>query len=159
MEDVREPGDEEFWNSFQKRMNYTDEQLASFRADPQKAKVPQVMGSPRIRRSTLVLEVVESHGCAEGMEAGDKLYFTGLSKLDPQRSSPWCAYALPTVHMYVGVCQNLLGHGLDPNDMYWPYFGCIDCGFGLGWGQVKMKAYVIEDTPDNPSEQAERPVS
>jgi uncharacterized repeat protein (TIGR04076 family) len=146
-EEAVEPGSEEFWKMFQDHMGYSDEEVARFRADPKRSKLPMIMGSPKMRNSTLIFEVVESHACAEGMEVGDKLYFTGVARLDPSRSSPWCAHALSCAHMHANCCQSLIVNGIDPNEMYWDHFSCCDCGTEYSWGNVKMRAYVIDETP------------
>ena len=136
---------EVFWKELQQHMDYTDEELAHFMKDPKRGKWAPYMGSPEIRNSTLIIEVVESHGCANGMKPGDRLYFLGCGLLDTKRSSFWCASAINVVNVFSNVCHNLLLHGIDPNDMYSDHFSCVDCGTKYGWGQVIMKAFVIKE--------------
>jgi hypothetical protein len=138
-----------FWKGFQEHMGYTDEEIANFRSDPKRARLPEIMTSPKMRNSTMIVEVVESLGCAEGMQPGDKLYFTGLARLDPSRSSPWCAHALIPAVLHANECQTLVVNGIDPNEMYWPYQGCEDCGSKHSWGRLVMKTYVIEENPED----------
>lgn len=137
---------EEFWKGFQQHMGYSDAEIEHFRKDPKKARTAPVMPSPKVRNSTLVFEVVEAHGCAEGMKVGDKLYFTGLACMDPKRSSPWCAYALSYATTMAYNAHNMVLQDLDPNEMYSSYFSCFDCGPKYGWGQITMKAYVIDES-------------
>jgi uncharacterized repeat protein (TIGR04076 family) len=136
----------EFWKGFQQHMGFSDEELANFRNDPKKAKAAEFIASPKLRNSTLIFEVVESHGCGEGMKVGDKLYFTGCANLDPKRSSNWCAYALSYATTFALVCHSMMIQGLDPNEMFTQYFSCFDCGTRYGWGLVVMKAYVIDES-------------
>ena len=92
------------------------------------------------------MEVVDAQSCPEGMKPGDKLYFTGMSMLDPTRSSRWCAYALTYAITLAFACHNLALQGLDPDGLYGNHFSCWDCGTKYGWGSIVMKAYVIDET-------------
>ena len=136
---------EETLKAFQKQMGYTDEELAHILDQPKFVKTLTTMPTPKVRNSTLVLEVVESHGCSEGMKVGDKIYFTGLALLDPKRSDPWCAYALNNVTAVVYACHNMILNGLDPNLLYTNHFQCFDCGSKFGLGQVVVRATVIKE--------------
>jgi uncharacterized repeat protein (TIGR04076 family) len=130
----------------QQHMGYTEEELEHVLENPKFVHTFQTMPTPEVRNSTLVLEVVKSHGCSEGMKVGDKLYFTGLALLDPKRSSPWCAYALSHATTLTFSCHNLILQGIDPNEgMYSNHCNCYDCGSEFGLGQVVMKAYVIKE--------------
>lgn len=137
---------EEFWKGLQQHLGYSDEEMERFKKDPKKTRTAPLMASPEIRNSTLVFEVVKSHGCAEGMKVGDKLYFNGIALMDPKRSSPWCAYALSHITSFANLCHNMLLQGIDPNEMYTSYSSCLDCGSEYGWGQVVMKAYVVDES-------------
>ena len=145
MEHFEEGPPEEFWKGFQQHMGYTDEEMEHFRNNPKKVNMVPVMASPKVRNSTLVFEVVKSHGCAEGMKVGDKLYFTGCGLLDLKRSSPWCAGALSHIAVFAYLCRSMILHGIDPNEMYPDHFSCLDCGSEYGWGHVITKAYVLEE--------------
>lgn len=134
---------EEFWKGFQAHVGYSDEELAAARNHPKKKSIPVMAGA--IQNKTLIIEVVESHGCANGMKVGDRLYFTECGRLDPKRSSPWCSHALESIPGMVNMFHTLLIKGLDPNDMYYDHYSCIDAGSKYGWGQVIMKAYVIDE--------------
>jgi len=137
---------EEFWKGFQQHMGYSDAEMEQFKKDPKKIRTAPLMVSPKMRNSTMVIEVVESHGCAEGMKVGDKLYFTGIAHLDSKRSSDWCAYALSQATTFAYCCHNMILQDIDPNEMYSQYFACFDCGSKYGWGHVVMKAYVIDES-------------
>ena len=136
---------EELWKGLQQHLGYSDEEMKRFRNDPKKARTALFMPQPEMRNSTLVFEVVKSHGCAEGMKVGDKLYFTGCGLLDVKRSSPWCAFALSHISTFALIAQNMILQGVDPNEMYTQYSSCLDCGSEFGWGQVAIKAYVVKE--------------
>lgn len=136
---------EELWKGLQQHLGYSDEEMERFKNDPKKARTALFMPRPEMRNATLVFEVVKSHGCAEGMKVGDKLYFTGCGLLNVKRSSPWCAFALSHISTFALIAQNMMLQGIDPNEMYTPYSSCLDCGSDLGWGQVSIKAYVIKE--------------
>lgn len=138
---------EEWWKQVQEHLGYTDREMERLRKHPKWSKVIPAMGDPKVRNATMVIEVVKSHGCAEGMRVGDKLYFNGCAVLDPKRSSPWCAYALAYTSNYANLCHNLLLKGLDPNGMLFDHFVCMDCNSwqARGIGQIVMKCSVIDE--------------
>lgn len=128
-----------------KQMNYTDEEFDHVWSQPKFQKTFSMMPTKEFRDTTLVLEVVESHGCSEGMKVGDKLYFTGMALLDTSRSSKWCAYALSHATSFAFLCHNMMLQGIDPNEMYSNHCSCFDAGCKYGLGQVIMKAYTIKE--------------
>ena len=138
---------EEFWKGIQQHMGYSDEELEHIKKY-KFAKILPIMPSPTIQGKTMVIEVVQSHGCAEGMKPGDKLYFIGCSNLDPTRSSRWCAYNMSHICNFTNLCHNMLLQGLDPNEMYTNHFSCMDCGSTLGLGLVISKVTVIDESKD-----------
>ena len=133
------------WERFQKRLKYSDEELASFKADPRKANAAKKIFSREIANKYLVIEVVSSHGCTVGMKPGDRLFFKAFGILDTEKSSPWCAAALGEIAGFSNMAQDRFVAGLDPNDMVFNHFSCMDAGAKFGWGQVVMKAYVIDE--------------
>jgi uncharacterized repeat protein (TIGR04076 family) len=139
---------DELWKGIQKHMGYSDKELEHIRKHPKFSKVLPIMPTPAIQSKTMVVEVVKSHGCAEGQKVGDKLYFTGCSNLDPQRSSRWCAYNMSHITNFANLCHNMLLQGLDPNEMYSNHFSCMDCGSEFGLGHVICKVTVIDETQD-----------
>jgi uncharacterized repeat protein (TIGR04076 family) len=144
---------DKFWKSFQEHNELSDEELARFRADPQRAKMPPIMASSKMRNSTMVVEVIESHACSEGLQVGDKLYFKGGCTLDTRRSSPeWCAFALTWCPAMALLFENMVYHNINFDDQYWPVFSCQDCGTRYGWGRVSMRAYMIDERPPDERE-------
>jgi uncharacterized repeat protein (TIGR04076 family) len=140
---------DEFWKGFKEHMKYTDQDMEYLKNDPRRTKWAPKMASPDIQESTLVIEVIESHGCANGMKVGDKLYFQGCGLLDTKRSDNWCASAFNHISKVSNVCHNLILHGIDPNDMYNDCQSCSDCGTKYGWGNVIMRSSIIRE-PKNP---------
>lgn len=145
--------DDDFnWKAFQKRLGYSDEELAIFRADPRRAEAAKKIFSPAIVGKNLVVEVTESHGCSVKLRPGDKLVFKNLSQLDLARSTAnWCAHAMGPIPQFASLTQDRFVAGLPIDDMVYNHFTCGDCGVRRGgWGQVVMKGYVQIDEPDAP---------
>jgi uncharacterized repeat protein (TIGR04076 family) len=133
------------WERFQKHNRYSDEELAVLKADPHRANAIPKLFSREIAKKYFVIEVVSSHGCTAGMKPGDRLVFRGLGVLEPEKSSPWCAHALGEIVGFASMVQDRYVSGLDPNGMVYNHFSCMDAGPKCGWGQVIMKAYVVEE--------------
>ncbi|MFZ0929276.1 MAG: hypothetical protein WAN11_11785 [Syntrophobacteraceae bacterium] len=118
-----------------------------FKSDPHKARAARKLFSPEMLKKFLVIEVVDSQGCSVGLKPGDRLYFRGMTSLDLERSSSWCAYALGHLPAISSMCHDRWTEDLDPNDMIWNRFSCFDCGVRSGgWGRVTMKAYVKDES-------------
>ncbi len=133
------------WQKFQKHLGYNDRQLAEFKADPRKAEAAQKLFSPQIAQKYLIIEVVDSHGCTVGMKIGDRLVFKALGVLLPAKSSQWCSQAMAEIGGFANMAQDRFVSGLDPNGMIFNHFSCMDAGAKCGWGQVVMKAYVVDE--------------
>lgn len=134
--------DEEVWNVFQKYIGYTDEEMQKFRENPRNADV--LSKGPALLNKTIVIEVVESHGCNSQHKVGDKFYFDGagnlLTKLCPKKV---CIYALNAVTMLVFASNELFYAGVDPNEMRFKRAGCFDVGVHCGgWGHIVMEIRV-----------------
>jgi uncharacterized repeat protein (TIGR04076 family) len=91
----------------------------------------------------MIAEVIESHGCVAGLQPGDRIYFKGMSVLDPERSDAWCPYIVNTYWFTSGV-RTLAKQGLDPNSMYVTYSGCMDVGSENGLGRVVYQVRVVD---------------
>ena len=134
------------WDKFKAHNQYTDEELEAFKADPRRANAAPKLFSREVAKKYLVIEVVESHGCTAGMKVGDRLFFRGMGVLDLRRSSPkWCAHALTGIVAIANMAQDRYVAGMNPNDMLFNHIPCMDVGAKHGWGQVAMKAYVIDE--------------
>lgn len=133
------------WEKLQKHYGYSDEEMQALQADPRKGPATQKLFSPEIAQKYLVIRVVASHGCTAGMRMGDKLVFRALGVLVPEKSSRWCSQALAEIGGFANMAQDRFVSGLDPNGMVYNHFSCMDAGPRCGWGQVVMKAEVVDE--------------
>ena len=134
--------DETTWDFMQKRLGYTDEEMKEFRKNPRNEDV--LFKAPALMNKTIVVEVVESHGCNSQHKVGDKFYFDGagnlITKLCPERI---CIYALSSASKLIFASNELFYAGVDPNEMLFNRAGCFDVGVQCGgWGHIVMKIRV-----------------
>ncbi len=134
--------DERTWKTFQRHLSYNDEEMKKFREDPRNEDV--LSKSPALMNKTIVLKVVESHGCNSQHKVGDTFYFDGagnlLTKLCPQRI---CIYALNSMTGLIFASNELFYAGIDPNEMRFRRAGCFDVGVQCGgWGHIVMELSV-----------------
>ncbi len=84
--------DERVWKVFQRHLHYSDEEMKKFRENPRNEDV--LAQAPALMNKTIILEVVDAHGCNSQHKVGDKFYFDGagnlITKLCPQKN---CVYA------------------------------------------------------------------
>ena len=134
--------DERIWKLMQRHLGYTDEEMAIFRENPRNADV--LSKSETLMGKTIVVEVVEAHGCNSRHKVGDKFYFDGagnlLTKLCPKRI---CIHALSPVATLIYAANELLYAGVDPNEMRFKRTDCLDVGLQCGgWGRIVMEIRV-----------------
>ena len=135
---------EDTWNFYQKHLGYTDAEMKRFRENPRNEDV--ISKAPALMNKTMVVEVVESHGCNSQHKVGDKFYFDGsgnlLTKLCPKRI---CVYALSSIAMAIFASNELFYAGVDPNEMRFRRGGCFDVGVQCGgWGRIVLELRVEE---------------
>jgi uncharacterized repeat protein (TIGR04076 family) len=135
---------EKVWQSYQKHLGYNDDEMKIFRQNPRNADV--VSKAPALINKTIVIEVVEAHGCASRYKAGDRFVFDGsgnlLTKLCPGRI---CFGAMAAMPPLISIAHELFYAGVDPNEMRFKRLGCSDIGIRCGgWGRVIMEIR-IED--------------
>ncbi len=140
--------DENVWNFMQKHLGYTDEEMIKFKEDPRNTDV--ISKGLALMGKTIILEVVESHGCNSNHKVGDKFYFDGagnlLTELCPARV---CGYSLNSALMMVFSANELLYAGVDPNQIRFKRAGCFDVGLECGgWGRIVLELRV-EDKQEN----------
>jgi uncharacterized repeat protein (TIGR04076 family) len=141
---------EDTWKILQKHLGYSDEEMKIFRANPRNEEV--LTKTALMLNKTIVAEVVESHGCDSGHKAGDKFYFDGrgvslLTKLGPSRV---CIFALHSVALAMPALAELIYAGIDPNQMRFNRFGCVDVGVRCGgWGHIVIEVRVEERKKTN----------
>jgi hypothetical protein len=61
---------EEMWKVVQNHLGYSDEEMKIFRADPRNEDA--ISKTVPMLNRTIVVEVIESHGCDSGHKAGDQ---------------------------------------------------------------------------------------
>ena len=135
---------EDVWKFYQQHLGYSDEEMKKFRENPRNEDV--ISKAPGLMNKTIIVEVVDSHGCNSQHKVGDKFYFDGtgniLTKLCPKRI---CFGALNSVLPLVYVAQELFYAGVDPNEMLFRRAGCVDVGINCGgWGHIVMELRVEE---------------
>ncbi len=139
--------DERMWKIIQKRLGYTDEEMAAFRANPRNEDV--VSQGLALLNKMMILEVVESHGCNSRHQVGDRFYFDGAGNLltgfGPKKV---CAFALSSALPLIFAATEMLYAGVDPNDIRFKRTSCFDVGLECGgWGRIVLELRVQDRTP------------
>jgi uncharacterized repeat protein (TIGR04076 family) len=130
------------WQFIKKRLGCNDEEMKSFRENPRNEDI--LSKAPELLNKTIIVEVVDSHGCNSQHNVGDKLHFDGagnlLTKLCPKRV---CIYALNAITSQIFAANELLYAGVDPNAMRFKRAACFDVGLECGgWGRIVMEIKV-----------------
>lgn len=130
------------WKFIKKRLGYTDKEMKNFRENPRNEDV--LSKAPELLKKTIIVEVIDSHGCNSQHGVGDKFYFDGagnlLTKLCPKRI---CVYALHAITPQVFTANELLYAGVDANEMRFKRAACFDVGLECGgWGRIVMEIRV-----------------
>ena len=133
---------EDVWRFYQQHLGYGDEEMRKFRENPRNEDV--IFRAPALLNKTIVVEVVDSHGCNTQHKVGEKFYFDGagnvLTKLCPKRI---CFSALHSAAILIYAAQELFYAGVDPNEMRFKRIGCVDVGVKCGgWGHIVMELRV-----------------
>ncbi len=130
------------WKVMQAHLGYTGEEMRLFRENPRNEDV--LSKAPSLMNKTIVLEVVESHGCNSRHKVGDKLYFDGAGNLITKRNpKKVCVYAMSAAVPMIYAANELFYAGADPNGMRFKRAGCMDVGVQCGgWGKVVMELSV-----------------
>ncbi len=136
--------DEGISKAIQTHLGYSDEEMALFKANPRNAEVLSL--TPVLKEKTIVIEVVEAHGCNSQHKKGDRFYFDGtgnlITKLNPKKI---CCFALSPISALVFGAHELIYAGVDPNQMRFKRTGCFDTGIKCGgWGHIVMELKVEE---------------
>ena len=136
--------DERIWKVMQKRLGYSDEEMAQFKADPRNADV--ISKGAGLADKRVVLEVVESHGCNTRHQVGDRFTFDAfgnlLTGLCPEKV---CGYSLNAALMMVFAANEMLYAGVDPNEIRFERAGCFDVGLQCGGSGRIVPELRVED--------------
>jgi uncharacterized repeat protein (TIGR04076 family) len=129
-------------NFIKSQLGYSDEEMDLWLKNPRNKEA--ISKIPALLQKTIIIEVVDSHGCASLHKVGDKFYFDGpgnlLTKLSPKRI---CIYALSEMERLIFAAQELFYAGIDPNEMRIKRVGCFDIGLKCGgWGRIILELKV-----------------
>ena len=141
------PVDERMWKIFQKRLGYTDAEMVKFRENPRNEDV--LTKASALMNKTIILQVVESHGCNSRHKVGDRFYFDGAGNLlTEQCPKRICGYSLSSALMMVFTANEMIYAGLDPNEIRFKRAGCFDVGLECGgWGRIVLELHVEDRVP------------
>lgn len=130
------------WKVMKSHLGYTDEEMKIFRENPRNGDV--LDKAPALVDKTIVLEVVESHGCNSQHKPGDKFYFDGAGNLLTNRCpKKICIYALNAAAGMIFASNELFYAGVDPNEMRFRRAACFDVGVRCGgWGRIVLELSV-----------------
>jgi uncharacterized repeat protein (TIGR04076 family) len=132
--------DERTWKVIQKRLRYTDEEMADFKQNPKNADI--LSKRTEFADTILVVEVVEaSSGCNSRHKAGDTFYFDAAGNLLVNRCKKnICVHVLSAAATLIYAANELMYAGVDPNEMRFNRASCIDVGLACGgWGRVVIE--------------------
>ncbi len=134
--------DESVWQFMKQHLGYNAEEMKKFRENPRNLDV--LSKAPELMNKTIVVEVVQSHGCNSQHKVGDKFIFDGagnlLTKKNPKRI---CIYALAPLAQAIFTINELVYAGVDPNEIRFKRAGCFDVGVDCGgWGNIVMEIRV-----------------
>ena len=136
--------DENMLDMMKQTFGYSDEEMARWKAEPRNMKMAENM--PDFMKYRMVVEVVESHGCAMMHKPGDKFYFNGSAALLCRKGPAHiCAGALMPVLPFAWGLLEKIAVGNDPKKMAFNRVRCIDVGLDKGgWGEILMEIRVEE---------------
>lgn len=141
--DVNMKLSEEMKNNIKDHFGYSNEEMQQFLENPRNKDV--LLKSLGLFSKTIIIEIVESHGCNSQHKVGDKFYFNEggnlLTKFCPKKI---CIYALSAVEHLIFAANELYYAGADPNEMRFNRVDCMaDVGLNWGgWGKVVMEIKV-----------------
>jgi uncharacterized repeat protein (TIGR04076 family) len=127
-----------------RHFGYSEEEMKLFIENPRNQDV--LSKTEELLNKTIVLEIIDSHGCNSKHRVGDKLYFDGAGNLLTDNCpKKICFLALNAATPMIYSVSELLYAGVDPNDMRFRRAGCPDVGLHCGgWGKVVMELTVVD---------------
>ncbi len=133
---------EKFWKRFQEHMNYTDEEMKIFRADP--GKVKMVTETSEFVKCRIIAEVIEAGGCHAQHKVGDKFVMDGNGQLITKECpDKMCVFAVAALETPVNMIYERFMNHADPKHERHNVVQCSDIGLDKGgWGKILMKVYV-----------------
>ena len=142
--------DEIRWKIIKRHLGYSDEEIETFRENPRNRDVLSKVEA--LLNKTIVLEVIDSHGCNSKHRVGDKFYFDGAGNLLTDRCpKKVCVLALNAATSMIFAVSELMYAGVDPNEMRFRRAGCPDVGLLCGgWGNIVMELTVVDKQEAQP---------
>jgi len=136
-------------NDLKEHFGYNDEELEMFLENPRNKEI--LSKTPELLNKTIILKVIESHGCNSKHKVGDKFYFDGvgnlLTNLCPKKV---CIYALSEMDKLIFAENELIYADIEPNNMRFKRSGCFDIGLKCGgWGRIIMEMSVVKRIDKN----------
>jgi len=130
------------WKFIKKQLGFTDEEMKKFRENPRNEDI--LNKAPELLKKTIVVEVIDSHGCNSQHKVGDKLYFDAVGNLLTKKCpKKICVHALNAITPQIFTVNELLCAGVDPNEMRFKRAACFDVGLECGgWGRIVMEIRV-----------------
>jgi len=134
--------DENILEMMKQSLGYSDDEWETWKAEPRNMRMAERM--PDFMKYRVVVEVLESRGCAMQHKPGDKFYFNASGALLCKKGpSHICAGALSPVLPFVWMVLDKIGAGLDPTKFSFNRIRCVDVGLeNGGWGEILMEARV-----------------
>ncbi|MFX1237502.1 MAG: hypothetical protein ACFFAS_04185 [Promethearchaeota archaeon] len=123
---------------------YDNDETLEFISNPRNQDV--ISNADKLANSTIVVEIVESHGCNSQHKVGDKFYLDGSGNVLANRCpKKMCIFALSELDKFVFAINELIYAGCEPNDLRFKRLGCCDVGLKCGgWGNIVMEVSVKE---------------
>ncbi len=131
-------------NTIKNTLGYSEEEMKIFMENSKNIEI--LKKAPNLINKTIVIEVIESHGCNSQHKIGDKFHFDGfgnlITKLSPKRI---CISALAAMDKLIFGANALMFADQNPNEMLFNKAGCSDVGLKCGgWGNIAMEIKVID---------------
>jgi uncharacterized repeat protein (TIGR04076 family) len=129
------------WKRFQESIGYTDEQIAIFRSNPQKAKAME--RASKFGKYNIIAECVVSHNCVAGHKVGDRIVLSGNGNILCRENPDHICYAVIQVIVpFISAIWERFYEDLDDLTTRSQLVHCPDVGVEKGgWGDTVWKVY------------------
>jgi uncharacterized repeat protein (TIGR04076 family) len=126
---------EKRWRKLQELLEYTDEELKTYRSQPKKVKAVEA----ELARNNIVVEIIAAHNCVMGYKAGDKFVIDGKGALVlDQCPSKLCVGAIAAFKTLTDRMTQAFYDG--KSEVLLDTVHCPDVGLREGgWGMITMR--------------------
>jgi uncharacterized repeat protein (TIGR04076 family) len=130
--------------AIQNHLGYNNQEMRTFSDNPRNLDVLSKV--PELLNKTIIIDIIEAHGCNSQHKVGDKFYFDGagnlLTKYNPRKI---CIFALGAVDHLFFAAHELWYAGIDPSEMRFKRAACGDVGLKCGgWGRILMEISISD---------------